>query len=398
MKRLIFTMTALAFAFTAHADDFYPSDLGVPSIFSSSTTDDPDLGDLWAVSNLLEGPEIGFDFNPPHHSLVKNNGDHSWVTEANAGFPADYIEDVSIPAGELPRIVFDFGADAPLDEISVWAYSPSNSNGVSEFVLEFASDAGGPDSFGDGGFPLFEFNPQNAFVCGDDQETLLPAPGNETVPTDADCFSARQSFEFGELVTARYVALTVTDNFYYGDGMGSDFIDDGSVFYDGYRDLPGGDRAGLGEVGFRIPGEQPPASCDFDQNGVCNIVDLDELLYTGIASGDAKYDLNMSGTVDLGDRDAFLTGLNTVPGDFDLDGKVNAGDLNTLGGNWTAMGVTSYADGDANGDGMIDAGDLNAVGSNWQFGVAEAAAVPEPNGCLLLVTGLLGVLGLRKKS
>ena len=131
-------------------------------------------------------------------------------------------------------------------------------------------------------------------------------------------------------------------------------------------------------------------ACDFDGSGVCDIADLDELLYTGLSSGEAKYDLDGSGTVDLGDRDAFLNQLGTVAGDFDLNGRVSAGDLNTLGGNWTRDDLTSYGQGDANGDGFANATDLNALGGNWQFGVDAARPVPEPSMLPLFLLGLFG--------
>ena len=145
--------------------------------------------------------------------------------------------------------------------------------------------------------------------------------------------------------------------------------------------------------------ENPP--CDFNADNSCDIADLDELLYTGLTSGDLKYDLDGSGTVDTGDRDAFLSAeFGTVPGDFDLDGKVVATDLNILGGNWQAEGLTSYSQGDANGDGVANATDLNAVGSNWQVGAAAplaASAVPEPNSGMLVVVSLMGLLLRRKR-
>ncbi len=157
------------------------------------------------------------------------------------------------------------------------------------------------------------------------------------------------------------------------------------------------------------PGLLPPEKsggifqeCDFDENGTCDLGDVDQLLYTGIASGDAKYDLDGSGTVDLADRDALLSEIGHPLGDFDGDGKVAASDLNVVGGNWQQTGITSYTDGDSNGDGAVNASDLNAVGSNWQVGaapLAATAAVPEPtSGWLALVTfTLLGSLGRRMR-
>lgn len=145
--------------------------------------------------------------------------------------------------------------------------------------------------------------------------------------------------------------------------------------------------------------EVMPADCDFNGDGTCDVVDLDELLYTGLGTNDGKYDLdNSGGEITLADRDAFLTEVNSFPGDFNMDGQVTALDLNVLGGNWTADGLTSYAQGDSNGDGVADARDLNDLGGNWQNGVAAASAVPEPNSCLMILTGLIGLLSLRRNK
>jgi hypothetical protein len=383
MKKLLFVLTLMAVASPSHAENFYPSELGVPSILSSSTSDDVSLGDLWPVSNLLQGPGVGFEVDEPHPGSA-NGADFAWVTNDNAGFPADYIEQVSIPNGKLPTIVFDFGADAPLDEISVWAYSSTNSNGVSEFALRFATDANGPDGFDTSNLSQFDFNPKNTFFAGDMPE--------------------RQSFEFGEVVTARYVEFTVIDNFYLppGDGSGG-AVDE---FYEGYIELPGGDRVGLGEVAFRIPEEIPTPDCDFNNDTMCDIIDIDLLMNeVGNGTNNLAFDLNGDTVVDDGDRDSWLASAATqnglsapyLLGDSNLDLRVDAGDLNELGIAWQSNN-NNWSNGNFTA-GSVNASDLNELGVNWQRAHPDApmgATVPEPAGAMLLLLGLLGMAAARR--
>ena len=155
------------------------------------------------------------------------------------------------------------------------------------------------------------------------------------------------------------------------------------------------DSTGSGLSQITIGGVGP--ACDFNGDGVCDIVDLDELLYTGLGTVDPKYDLDGSGVVTLDDRDEFLRQINSFPGDFDLNGQVVAGDLNILGGNWQQTELTSWAQGDSNGDGLADARDLNDLGANWQQGAA-ANAVPEPAGWALAITGLLAFISRRRSQ
>jgi hypothetical protein len=198
-------------------------------------------------------------------------------------------------------------------------------------------------------------------------------------------------------------------------GLAYKITDSDDQIFEGYLDVPGrggvamNDKwltlfsMGAGQGVFEYvevhnQPEEPSLPCDFDTSGICDIIDLDELLYSGLGTTDSKYDLDGSGgEITLADRDAFLSQINSFPGDFDLDGKVVAGDLNILGGNWQKTGLISYASGDSNGDGLADARDLNALGGNWQKGAAAASAVPEPTGYLLLVTGLVGLMMLRRK-
>jgi uncharacterized protein (TIGR03790 family) len=60
-----------------------------------------------------------------------------------------------------------------------------------------------------------------------------------------------------------------------------------------------------------------------------------------------------------------------VPGDANLDGKVNSKDFYTLQGNWMQAGNAS--DGDFNGDGVIDKVDFGILQANWRANVTETA-------------------------
>ena len=151
------------------------------------------------------------------------------------------------------------------------------------------------------------------------------------------------------------------------------------------------------DLGVTVP------ACDFDDNGVCDIADLDGLLFDGQAQQILDpYDLNADGTVDLADRDEWYTlasaenGVVLVPGDTNLDGRVVASDLNDLGSNWLRSDATTIAQGDFNGDGLVGAGDLNDIGVNWLHGVA-AAAIPEPYSLALLVWTAIGVLAVYRR-
>jgi hypothetical protein len=84
-------------------------------------------------------------------------------------------------------------------------------------------------------------------------------------------------------------------------------------------------------------------------------------------------------------------------GDADLNGKVDASDLNNLGLNWQANDATSWSQGDFNHDQLVNAQDLNDLGINWLADVRPAAAaVPEPATWLLLAAmGVLAIAGRR---
>lgn len=207
MKRFLPLLVALPL----FCGDVFAADLITP-VSATSSSNDEVTPDLWPASNLIQGPGEGYEAEAPHNKLASGAAGN-WVTADDAGFPSDYMEDVGQPV-----ITFDLGSDFDLAEISVWGYADTNTNGVSEFSLEFATEAEGPEGGSASAGPFM-------------------TAGDLTLGTsDA---TARQAFPF-EAVTARYVRMNALDNYFVAPGDGS--LVDGS--------LAGGDRVGLGEVAF----------------------------------------------------------------------------------------------------------------------------------------------------
>ena len=137
--------------------------------------------------------------------------------------------------------------------------------------------------------------------------------------------------------------------------------------------------------GFRVASLVPPL-CDLDDNFSCDVADLD-LLTQAFGTSNDRYNLDSSNEViDEGDRDVWLVDAGTPVfgepfklGDTNLDGVVNATDLNVLGLNWLAEDVSGWSAADFNGDRQADNQDLNLIGVNWQSDIRPTAAtVPEP--------------------
>ena len=147
--------------------------------------------------------------------------------------------------------------------------------------------------------------------------------------------------------------------------------------------VPDGGVMGLDEP-LSIPFFAEP--CDVNADGRCDVDDMDILL---AAFGSQDAGLNLDATnpeIDLGDRDEWLrdAGLSDrnapyVPGDTNLDGDVDAADLNNLALNWQQNGAIGWGGGDFDGSGTVDAADLNTLSLNWQHGSVATTAVPEPH-------------------
>lgn len=180
--------------------------------------------DLWPISNLIQGPETGFDASEPHDQ-PGGGSDTRWVTADDAGFPSDYPEEV-----QQPVIQLDLGEDRTLNEISVWGYSSGNSNGTSQFSLRFATDAEGSS---DGLFGTVDYSSSITY--------------NPTFELFSDPVPQQYKL-FDETVVARYVEFTNLDNFFIAPGDGSEPLEEPLPRL--LPVLPGGDRVGLGEIGF----------------------------------------------------------------------------------------------------------------------------------------------------
>ena len=131
-------------------------------------------------------------------------------------------------------------------------------------------------------------------------------------------------------------------------------------------------------------GEVPPTSTgDFDANGQLDTADVDALVAEIVAgTHDEVFDLTADSKVDRADLDQWLVaaGSRNFPsgtaypsGDANLDGKVNAADLNSLALSWRGNSA-AWSDGDFNADGVVDAADLNALALNWRTDVTAAGA------------------------
>ena len=147
----------------------------------------------------------------------------------------------------------------------------------------------------------------------------------------------------------------------------------------------------------------PIAACDFDQDGACAVGDVDALvgeIITGTNAAD--FDLSADGVVNNVDLNLWLADASDhngfaapyIIGDANLDGTVDALDLNALGQNWL-LSPNTWTSGDFNADGVANAIDLNELGQNWLATTSTAATmhnVPEPQSTGILLFGFLAIV------
>lgn len=166
----------------------------------------------YVLGNLKQGPGVGYNASEPHDILGAGGTGFNWVTVA----PSPVVDYYS--AFPAPILIIDLGQNRPLSEISTWGYAATNTNGFKDFTLRFATEAEGTGSFG---------------------TSITYSPSFEAAfsPT------TRDSNPFSQSVSARYVEMTITDNWAGFQGA-----------------MAGGDRVGAGEIAFAAVPEPAAAA------------------------------------------------------------------------------------------------------------------------------------------
>ena len=152
-----------------------------------------------------------------------------------------------------------------------------------------------------------------------------------------------------------------------------------------------------------------PSMLDFNDDSNVDVRDIDSLVGEIVAgTNDAVFDLSGEGTVDDADLTQWLSEAAThngfseayLHGDSNLDGSVDATDLNNLALNWR-MEAARWSAGDFKPDGVVDSGDLNELALNWRGSILPAATdnspVPEPSAFMLTFVGLALICRLGRK-
>jgi hypothetical protein len=144
---------------------------------------------------------------------------------------------------------------------------------------------------------------------------------------------------------------------------------------------------------FTVVDEPSGILGDLNHDGQLEIGDVDLLTRNlSVGATSLKLDMNDDGVASFEDLVTWVAEIRpTQFGDANLDGSVNAADLNVLALSWQ-QDVPLWSAGDFTADGSVNAADLNAIGLNWQQSMPVAASVnapvPEPSSLSLVALGI----------
>jgi hypothetical protein len=138
---------------------------------------------------------------------------------------------------------------------------------------------------------------------------------------------------------------------------------------------------------------------DFDLNAKVDATDIDLLCAN---MGDSAYDVDGDGDADTDDLIALVetyvelsNGLvGTKAGDFNLDGNVNGTDLSIMSANYGQD--VGWRMGNANCDDTVNGTDLSILSANYGF--VATAAVPEPMTLMLMGIGAAAIVRRRANA
>ena len=160
-------------------------------------------------------------------------------------------------------------------------------------------------------------------------------------------------------------------------------------------------RAEFDDIAFL---SMPAVPGDFNSNGVLDAGDMEVLAAEIRAnSGDVSFDLNGDRALSSADQDSLIHDLaGSWYGDANLDGEFNSGDLTAVfkSAKYEQDVDAGWADGDWNGDGRFDSGDMIKAfqDGGYEQGPKNAVqAVPEPTSIALVLSSLIGLAMYRRR-
>ena len=145
-------------------------------------------------------------------------------------------------------------------------------------------------------------------------------------------------------------------------------------------------------------------ACDFDFDGSCNLVDMDQLTTAIFEKSQSPiFDLDDDTLVDRTDLGLFLKLVGRSLGDADLNGRVEFADFLALSGNFSIAGKqVAWSDGDFDADGVVAFSDFLILSGNYgataSRRAAEMTSVPEPQFGSMVCATLVACQFVRKRQ